>query len=361
MPPFGALFGLRGINDPAATCKKTKGLINVEVRAHKALVPNPDKPVAKVTANVQGPDCPPPGVNGVTLADGRKGFGPYQLGNYTVDLVFPPDIQDRYDLPTYPVVAQTKALVGGIATQYLFLVVWHWITFEVRDLANRPLDGLDYRLQYQAPVGNAWNQIEAQKVPGNGNIEKVEIRRGQYKLQIPSLTNPAWSNRSMVTGTAVTLTADASGLDAGSAGAFQILDAFDFGTVVHTIPGTVQAGGPGLILQATWTPQAAQLGALKQSRVVFRAKAGGAEVLSGRGTIQESVNVPVAYGDGSAIVAQVSVYFSDGTTTTGNSGGGQLTTLWPWKERVLSVDVNVQHAGIKAGAMPDGDRLVSRV
>jgi len=361
MPPFGALFGLRSINDPAATCKKARGLINVEVRAHKALVLNPDKPVAKVTANVQGPDCPLPGVNGVTLADGRKGFGPYHLGNYTVDLVFPPDIQDRYDLPTYPVVPQSKNLTGGIATQYLFLVVWHWITFQVRDLANQPLDGLDYRLKYQAPIGGAWNQIEAQKVPGNGNIEKVEIRRGQYKLQIPSFTNPVWSNPKIVVGTAVTLTADASGLDAGDTGVFQILDAFDYGAVTHTIPATVQAGGPGLILQASWTPQAAQLGALKHSRVVFRAKAGGAEVLSGVATVYDIVNVPVTYGDGSAIVTPVKVYFSDGTVFQANSGGGQLRTEWPWKERALRAEFTVQHVNIKVAGTPDGDRLVNRL
>jgi hypothetical protein len=357
---LGAIFSRRNINDPVATCKATRGIINVEVRSHKAGAVLPDKPVQGVTANVQGPDCPAPGVNGVTGGDGRKGFGPYHLGAYTVDLNFPPNLIDRYDLPNYPVAAQTKNLVGGIVTQYTFLLIWHWIEFQVRDQIGQPVDGLDYKLHYQAPATLPWIQIEAGKVPANGNIEKEEVKRGQYRLRLIALTNPVWSAATIVIGTAITLTADASGFDVGTAGTFEILDAFDYSKTIHTVNATVVAGVPP-VLQATWTPQATELSKLNQCQVVFRAKAETAEIIGAVRKIYQNANIPVKYGDGTAIAAPVTLYFSDDSNFAGNAAAGQMAAVpLPWKERVLRITVTgAATVGVQVKSLPDGNKLVS--
>lgn len=358
---LGGFFGRRNINDPTATCKASRGIVNVEVRAYRnggAAVPN--KPVQGVTANVQGPDCPNPGVNGNTLGDGRKGFGPYHLGNYTVDLVFPPAIADRYDLPNHPVAAQTKNVAGGGVTPYSFAVPWHWIEFQVRDSIAQPVDGLDYKLHHQAPAALAWTLVETGKVPANGNIEKEEVKRGQYRLHLLGLTNPVWSAATIVIGTAITLTADAEGFDVGANGKFEILDAFDFSQTIHTVNATVVAGVPP-VLQAAWTPLATELGKLKQCQVVFRAKAETAEVISDVRKIYQNTNIPMTYQDGTAVAAPVTIYFSDDSNFPGNAAGGQIPAVpMPWKERVLRVDVTgVQTIGVHVKALPDGDKMVT--
>jgi hypothetical protein len=359
---LGTLFTRRNINDPVATCPLTRGIINVEVQAHQANAAPPFRPVKGVTANVQGPSCPAAGVNGVTGSDGRKGFGPYQLGNYTVNLNLPPNLADRYDLANYPVAPQNRPLVGGIATQYPFLLVWHWVEFNVRDsMIAQPMHGLGYKLHFQAPNTLPWVQLESGMVPVNGDIKKEEVKAGQYRLRLTALKAPAWSAPDITIGTPITMTADATGFDVGDAGKFEILDAFDYSKTIHTVNATVVAGlaGGSPLLQVAWTPQEAQLSKLKHCQVVFRAKADSAEVISDARKIYKNTDVPATYSDRTPIAAQVTIHFSDDSNFVGNAAGGQMPAVRvPWRERVLRIDVNgLQSATVQVKNLPDGNKL----
>lgn len=338
---FSNHFGSGKYKDPAATCKLSRGIVHVEVLASKAGTVAPTKAVSGVTATVTGPDNPNPGA---TAGNGRKSFGPLHLGNYTASIAFPNPLDEKYDIVNNPPAPQTLNLAAGAVTLFTFRVNWHWIEFQVRDSAGRASANVEFRLWYRTPNGLLFNQTEEGKLPANGNLVREEIRRGRYKLRFPTLTNPAWSTPTLEIGTAIQLTADATGFEIGDAGEFQILDAFDQSKPIHTIPATMAAGGGGVQLQANWTPLEAMFKKLEQSQVVFLAKAATAKVMSPRRTLLKTETLDLVHADDTPINTRITLHFSGGTSwTAANLPGGTEQAKIPWKEEVIRIEMPNLH------------------
>lgn len=345
----------RNINSPTVTCRLQRGIINVSVQGGRAPAMNPTRAITGVTAtHTLGPDSPG---SAATQNNGRRGFGPLHLGNYTVTLAFPPNIASKYDVANVqPAISQNKALNAGVVTQYDFLVPWHWIDFDVRDSANNPDANLPYKLKYQAPTGGPWTLLESGYIPADGKISKDEIPTGRYKLSIPVLSNPQWSNPVFVDiGVQQTLTVAASGFDLGETGEFQIVDAFDDGKVIHTIPATITpAGGANLQMQVNWMAGEAHFSALTQSRIRFKAKCDRGLCLSDARTVRKTEILRVERPGGVLFDTQITAHFSNGSPPwNGNSLMGQAMIPTPWKETIVRIDLpaitrwraNVQEAG----------------
>jgi hypothetical protein len=331
------------------------------VRGHRVGDMTVTRPVSGVTVTVNGAQAN--NETGNTRGDGRKGFGPYRLNAglpYTVGLQFPPALTDKYDIANIaPGPPQTQNLQAGAVTQFAFLAPWHWIEFQVRDSQNRAVSKLPYVLRHQPLIGGNWTEVERGQLPANGNIAKDEIPNGRYRLSIPLLSNPTWSNASVATGTLQTLSVTVTGVEAGDAGEFQIVDAFDDSKVIHTIVAQVTGAGPNFQMQVNWAPSAVQLGALTQSWIAFKARCGGAETLSERRQVTDTQMLNVNDASGNPVVTAVTVYFSGGTSWNGNSVNGVAIVNQPWKEQIVRVDLtalqrwrtNVQGGGQMDGAI----------
>jgi hypothetical protein len=322
----------------------------------------PLRNVANVDATVTGGGNAGPSPTG---ADGRRGFGLFPAGvGCTVTIAFPANIAAKYDTANVvPGLAQTQNLNPGAPTLYTFAVPWHWIEFHVRDSQNRPHANIPYKLRHRPPLGGAWNLIETSSTPANGNVVKDETPDGRYKLSIPVLTNPTWTNAVVELGIAETLTVTVTGLEPNEQGVFEIVDAFDDTKVLHTLPAQVtQVGaGPNKEMQVQWAPGANDLGALTHSKIAFKAKCGGAETLSDVRTVVVFETLYVETPTGAPVVTTVVVYFSGGTTSTVNSVHGQAFLRRPWKEHIIRIDLTaLQHWRITAREDGQPDNVLTR-
>jgi hypothetical protein len=352
----------RNINDPTVTCPLAQGVVHVHVVAHRAGTVAPLRNVATVDATVSGGSNAGPTPTG---ADGRRGFGLFPAGvGHTVTIAFPPNIADRYDVANVvPGLAQTQNLNPGAPTLYTFAVPWHWIEFHVRDSQNRPHANIPYKLRHRPPLGAVWTLMEASSTPANGNVVKDETPDGRYKLSIPVLSNPVWTNAIVQTGTAEPLTVNVTGLEPGDQGVFEIVDAFDDMKVLHTLPAQVSlvGAGPNLQMHVQWTPSANHLGALTHSRIAFKAKCGGAETLSDARTVVNFETLYVRTPAGAPLVRTVAVHFSGGSTSTVNSINGQAFLYRPWKEHIVRIDLTaLQHWRITAQEDGQPDNVLTR-
>lgn len=353
----------RNINSPTVTCRAQRGIIQVSVQGGRAPIPPPPaqtRPIEGVTATAAGPDNP---AAQDTKNDGRRGFGPLHLGNYTVTLTFPPGIASKYDTANVqPGISQNKVLNAGVVTQYDFIVPWHWIEFDVSDSANQPDQNVPYKLKYQPPIGGAWTLLESGYTPANGKVEKDEVPTGRYKLSIPILSNPQWSAPAFVDiGANQTLTVSASGFDAGETGEFQIIDAFDDGKVIHTIPATITAAGPNFQMQVTWMPSEGNFSALTQSRIRFKAKCDRSVCLSDIRTVRKTQILNVERPGSVLFDTQITAYFSGGGTWNGNSPVGQAMIPTPWKEQIVRIDLPaITRCRIKVQGSDQADSTITK-
>jgi hypothetical protein len=355
----------KNIDDPAVQCPLHQGAANVEVLSYRPPHLVPTKPVSGASIAVSRTNVAPQNAN--TASNGRKGFGPFPSvpSACTVTIGFPGALQAKYDWANaQPGLADTKNLIPGGAVIFTFLVPCHWIEFNVRDSQNRPLENIPYKLKHRPTPVDPWALLEEKKTPATGDVVKEETPVGRYKLSIPEVLNPTWSNPDIKTGAVQTLSVDVNGVEVGDAGQFEIVDAFDDAKVSHTLQATVSlvGNGPALEMRVNWTPAAGDLSALTQSQIAFKAKCGGAEAISEQRRVAAMQTIRVETPQGADIVTQVDVRFSGGTTATATSLNGTLIIYVPLNEKIVQVNLpNLQNWLMVVKDPPAKDTCMTKI
>jgi hypothetical protein len=322
---------------PQCPPKVAKGSILVEVRSISALSAKKD-PIAGVKVEVTaGPAKPGPQT---TPGNGRVNFDGLDIGYYTVGVKIEGGLRKFYDVDPAPG-PQTKGVIADRTTVYYFELRYYQIAFFVTYADNKAATGIEYELRVKKITGPAqqldanWS-AHASGVTPNEPYKEDYVPKGRYQLRLKIVTGAVWPKPQVLVGEAVDLHADVTGFDDETAGSFEIFDARNLKTAIHSVPAKVSKHA----MKATWTPQASELADLKSGWIVYQAKVSKAQCFSGEAKVVSKVTYDVVDKAGKTLNTHIMFHFSGGETVETDSAAGKAEVLTPWGQSLTRLTLS---------------------
>lgn len=325
----GAVTSCGGQSQPA----KQTGDIFVEIKNYSTA--SPKKPVTGI--NIELTKDGATAGKGSTDSKGRLTFSGLDLGSYTVTLKMGPSLTRIYD-PVPP--PRTKGVFASKTTTFYFELRYYSIAFSVTYPDGSKASSVAYELRQKKITGAQqiedadWSSYKTGNTTSDDYSEDY-VAKGRYQLRIKAVENVAWSKPQVLVGEAIDLTADATGMDDGTAGSFDIFDARNLAASIYSISATTAANA----LKATWTPSASQLTSLKSGWIVAQAKVGAVQAFSPEVKVATKTEYDVVDKAGKNLDAKLKFTFSAGDQLDADAVGGKAQVPVPWNQTVTRIDM----------------------
>ncbi len=340
----GQRSGGGNVHEPVSECRgEAKGSAVVNVVTTKESYGS-ETGIVQVDVSLSGPT---PVDDTETRGGGRAQFTGLDPGDYTASITFNARIGKFYDLRTPPA-SQVKSIDVADTEIYLFKVpfkntIKFIITYDDKgETGGTRAEGMGYALNLRKPEADDWEKLSEGDLT-NGEVFEEYIPHGSYKLSLKLIREPSWCGETVKIGEPCELSALVYGFESGTDGRFEIVDARDPSTVLHSLNGRID--DDGATLKAEWTPEAGQLDKLEHAYVMFRVSVGTATLLSKPMEVKQKAGIEVSDDKGTALDTTVVLRFSDGSRSDVTSSGGKAEAPVPWGVSLSGIDLPRQSGG----------------
>jgi hypothetical protein len=211
--------------------------------------------------------------------------------------------------------------------------VSHWVRFEVHDQFHDEAGDvkLGYRLLFDK------SKLEGGTLAKSGKLDKTGVKKGSYSLVLEVLSEPSWSEVSVVADKTIELGAKSNGFEDDAVAKVHVYDARALhDKAIATLTGAVRDNA----VLVEWTPDADTLAKASSSEVLFIAEVGERRVMSltvparvEREIVVELDGQPAPNG------TRVVAVFSGGTSIDQTTTDGKVRGLVGAGERLVSLDL----------------------
>ena len=346
MSRSGKKGGGKDLHDPVKECP-LKASITVQVDAVNDEDGTREAVAGVSTKIVSGPSK---ASGKATSGAGLANYSGLKPGSYEVGIKVEGEKARFYDLVPPPA-AQTKSVGGGTTQIYEFELRSYWVGARILWGIDRPAKGYPFRLKVKAmtPGGNL-SAAFAMHHEGNSAekpyLEKY-VPKGRYELSVVGISDAQWGAARVVVGEAVELSAKVSGVDVGTAGTLTVYDVRNLTKAIETVNVTVAAGAGGKELKGSWTPAKGKLTDLHGSEVVFEAKVGAAQGISGPVPVVVKEKFEVVDSAAKKLDGHLSLYYSGGAKVEADAAGGTAEVFAPWGQKLARIEYGVKPCAVK--------------